>query len=232
MEVTCTRCHQAVEESSTYCPMCGLPQLLYQADTVAGAAQPERRTEPVRDAGSIAWKPALSVAAKLAVPAGILLAIFFLYSVVNESSFLGLLFLMSAAAAWVVAIYMRKQKPSWITIGAGARIGLVTGILSSWTATAVCGLLLFAARYWFNYGKTMDDAWTALVKGPMVAQWNATNADPQVVSQLVTFFLAPQGRATSGIFAVFFLAGTLLLFAIAGGALGARFLARPRRPEV
>ena len=99
MEVTCTRCHQAVEESSTYCPMCGLPQLLYQADTVAGAAQPERRVEPVRDAGSIAWKPAMSIASRLAIPAGILLAIFFLYSVVNESSFLGLLFLMSAAAA-------------------------------------------------------------------------------------------------------------------------------------
>jgi hypothetical protein len=232
MEITCTRCHQAIEDGSTYCPMCGLPQLVYQAESVAGAAQPERRAEPMRDASSIAWKPAMSVAAMLAIPAGILLAIFFLYSVVSESSFLGLLFLMAAAAAWVVAIYTRNQKPAWITIGAGARIGLVTGILSAWTATAASGLLLYGARYWFNYGKTMDDAWTAMVKGPMVAQWNTTNADQQTISQLVTFFLAPQGRATSGLFAVFFLAGTLLLFAVAGGALGARFLARPRRPEV
>jgi hypothetical protein len=31
---------------------------------------------------------------------------------------------------------------------------------------------------------------------------------------------------------IFILAGSLLIFAVAGGALGARFLARPRRPEI
>jgi hypothetical protein len=232
MEITCTRCHQAIEEGSTYCPMCGLPQLVYQADTGAGTAQPERRVEPVRDAASIAWKPAMSVSARLAVPAGIVLAVFFLYSVVNESSFLGLLFLMAAAAAWVVAIYMRNQKPAWITIGAGARIGLMTGIMSAWTATAVCGLLLYGARYWFHYGPNIDDSWTAFIKGPGVAQWNAAGFDAPTIAQLESLFLSPQGRAAFGLFAVLSLAGVVLLFAIAGGALGARFLARPRQPEV
>jgi hypothetical protein len=232
MEITCTRCHQAIKDDSTYCPTCGLPQLMYQADTGAGADQPERRMEPVRDAASIAWKPAMSAAAKLAVPAGIVLAVFFLYSIVNESSFMGLLFLMAAAAAWVVAIYSRNQKPAWITIGAGARIGLVTGILSAWTATAACGMLLYGARYWFNAGKFIDDFWSAAVKGPMLAQWNSTGYDPQAIAQVEALFLSPEGRAGSGLSAVLFLAGWLLLFSVAGGALGARFLTRPRRPEV
>jgi hypothetical protein len=232
MEITCTRCHQAIEDGSTYCAICGLPQLVYQAETGAGAAQPEQLAEPVRDAASIAWKPAMSVAAKLAIPAGVIFAVFFLYSIVNESSFLGVLFLMAAAAAGVVAIYVRGQKPAWLTIGAGARIGLVTGIFSAWTSTAICGLLLYSARYWFNYGKTMDEAWTSMVKGPMVAQWNATGADPQMVTQAVTLLLSPQGRAGFGLLTIFILAGSLLIFAVAGGALGARFLARPRRPEI
>jgi hypothetical protein len=232
MEVSCTRCHQAIEEGSTYCPMCGLPQLVYQAEAGAGAAQPERRMEPVRDAASIAWMPAMSFAARLGIPAGIVLAVLFLFSIVNDSSFLGLLFLMAAPSAWVVAIYMRNQKPAWITIGAGARIGLVTGILSSWTATAVCGLIFFGARYWFNFGRDIDVSWTALVKGPGVAQWNAAGLDAPTIAQFEALFLSPQGRAGIGLFAVFFLAGAVLLFAIAGGALGARFLARPRRPEI
>jgi hypothetical protein len=228
MEITCTRCHQAIEEGSTYCAMCGLPQLVYQADAGAGVAQPEQRMEPVRDAASIAWKPAMSVSAKLAIPAGAIFAI----SIVNESSFLGFLFLMAAASAWVVAIYTRNQKPAWITIGAGARIGLVTGILSAWTATAVSGLLLFGSRYWFGYGKAIDDFWTSLVKGPMLTQWNASGADPQIVAQLMALMLSPEGRAGFSLAAIIFMAASLLLFAIAGGALGARFLARPRQPEI
>lgn len=232
MEITCTRCHQAVEDGSTYCPMCGLPQLMYQADNGAGAAQPERRQEPVRDAASIAWKPAMSQAARLAIPAGTLLAIFFLYSIVNESSFLGLLFLMAAAAAWVVALYMRSQKPTWITIGAGARLGLVTGILSAWTASAICGLLLYGARYWFNAGKVIDGFWTNLVNKQLGEVWSSFGVDPQTTASLKALMLAPQGRAEGFLTMTGELAAALLIFSVAGGALGARFLARPRRPEI
>ena len=46
---------------------------------------------------------------------------------------------MAAAAAWAVVLYMRSQRPAWITIGAGARIGLVTGLLGAWVAAAATG---------------------------------------------------------------------------------------------
>jgi hypothetical protein len=231
MEITCNRCHQALEEGSTFCPMCGLPQLVYEVDASSGALPPERRAEPVRDASTVAWKPAMGVAIRLAVPAGIIFAAFYQYSIVNDTGFLGLLFLMAAAAAWVVALYVRSQRPAWITIGAGARIGLVTGILSTWTCAAICGLLLFAGRYWFNYGKTVDDSWTTMVKGPAAAQWSAAGVDAQTISQWEAMLLSPQGRAGSGLSAVFILSVALLMFAVAGGALGARFLARPGRPQ-
>ena len=188
--------------------------------------------EPVRDAGSIAWRTATGVALKLAAPAGFLYGAVCLISIANDSLFLGLLFLMSAIAAWVVAIYVRNLKPAWITIGAGARIGMVTGIVSAWTSTAVCGLLLFGARYWYGYGKTIDDSWASLVKGTMVPQWQSSGADPATVTQLVTVLLSSEGRAAVGLAGVLLFAGLLLVFSTAGGALGARFLARPIQPEI
>ncbi|HTW81274.1 MAG TPA: hypothetical protein VME23_17130 [Terracidiphilus sp.] len=232
MEITCTRCHQAVEEGSTYCPMCGLPQLWYQADNGAGTAQPERRMEPVRDAGSVAWKPAMSVAAKLAIPAGFVFAIFFLYSLENESAPMGLVFLMGAAAAWVVAIYVRNHKPGWLTVGAGARIGFVTGILSAWTAAAISGLLLFGARYWFGKGAFIDNYWKNVVNSQLVDVWSAFGIDAQSTAYLKAKMLTPQGQAEAFLSMIGELAAAILLFAVVGGALGARFLARPRQPEV
>ena len=74
MEITCNRCHQTVQAENCYCSSCGLPQLVYATDGAQAQAQPERWDEAVRDASSIDWKPALSAALKLAIPAGVLCA--------------------------------------------------------------------------------------------------------------------------------------------------------------
>src|ERR1035438_9198185 len=98
MEITCNRCHQAVLAENSYCPACGLPQLMYGADAPLGQAQPVRWDEPVRDAGSVDWKPALRAALLLAIPAGVLT------SGVSPLGALGLLW-MAIAAAWAVTLY-------------------------------------------------------------------------------------------------------------------------------
>jgi len=55
-----------------------------------------------------------------------------------------------------------RDRP-WITIGAGARIGLVTGVLGGWMAAATTGFVLFAMRFWFHAGSFYDDLWQNLV---------------------------------------------------------------------
>lgn len=225
MEITCSRCHQPVETGSSYCPVCGLPQLVYSAENGAGQGQPERWNQAVRDAASIEWKPALRVTAMLAVPAGVLCS---LLSPLNVFALL----VMSATAVWVVALYMRSQRPAWITIGAGARLGLVTGVLGSWTAAAVSGVALYAARYWFHSGKFFDDFWDSMVNEQMAQQWTSMGVDAQTVAVTKAWMLSPQGRAAGVLGTVVFLVAGLLAFSIAGGALGARFLGRRRRPEV
>jgi hypothetical protein len=46
------------------------------------------------------------------------------------------------------------------------------------------------------------------------------------------WLLSPEGRAGSMLGFILFLVAALVLFAVGGGALGARLLARSRRPEV
>lgn len=225
MEQTCNRCHQTVPDGSCYCAVCGLPQIVYSAENAAGQGQPERWNQAVRDAGSIDWRPGLRLALSLAVPAGIVCS---LLSPVNVLALL----VMTATSAWVVALYMRNQRPAWITIGAGARLGLVTGLMAGWTSAAASGVALYAARYWFHSGKIFDDFWQTMVSQQMVQQWTAMGVDAQTIAITRALMLSPQGRAGGVLCALAFLVGALLVFSVAGGALGARFLGRPRRPEI
>ncbi|MGD0346044.1 MAG: zinc ribbon domain-containing protein [Terracidiphilus sp.] len=221
MELTCIRCHQTVQDGYCYCPTCGLPQLIYSAETSADAGQSDRWGEAVRDANTVDWKSALRSALLLAIPAGLLC------SILSPVGIFGLL-LMGATAAWAVVLYMRSQRPAWITVGAGARIGLVTGVLGGWTAAAMTGLSLYAMRFWLHQGSTFDSFWQELVNQQQ-AQGTAVGADVQTLAAVKALMISAEGRAGLVLFGIAFLMATLVLFAIAGGALSARLLARTRR---
>lgn len=223
MEVTCIRCHQTVQDGSCYCPNCGLPQLVFSAENAGEAGQGERWGDAVRDASTIDWSSALRSTLILAIPAGILCAMLL------PANILGLL-LMGATAAWVVALYMRGHRPARITVGAGARIGFVTGVVASWTAAAISGLSLYAMRFWLHQGGWFDNLWQDFVNR-WQAQEAALGADAQNVAAIKVLILSPEGRAGFILFMIAFLMGTLVLFAIAGGALSARMLTRTRRSE-
>lgn len=233
MEITCTRCHQTIQDENCYCPTCGLPQLVYTPDGAPGQALPERLNEPVRDASSVDWKPGLRAALLLAIPAGLL------SSGLSPVGVLGL-FWMSAAAAWAVVLYVRTQKPAWITIGAGARIGLVTGLLAGWLAFSISGGTLFVERYALHQSSQIDGEWKSRVdmSQQLTQQWTAgmNTADAAQAqatkTQIQNFMLTPEGHAGFEFFGFAINAIFLLFFAAGGGALGARLLARNRRPEI
>lgn len=230
METTCNRCHQPVTAESCYCPSCGLPQLVYSAEPGAIPASSERWPEAVRDASSIDWKPAMRAALVLAVPAGLL------SSGISPLSPLGI-FWMGAAAAWAVALYMRKQHPAWITIGAGARLGLVTGLIAGWLAFGFSGAGLFVTRVAMHQGNQIDSTWIEVVnkiyqqtqqlEAQMSTPTNAGQADAQR-----RWMLSPEGHAGFQTIGLAWYCLLLVLFAVAGGAIGARMLGRRRRPTV
>jgi len=233
MEILCTRCHQAVLSENCYCASCGLPQLTYEAEGGGGQVRAEHLPAAVQDASSVAWKSALRAALLLAVPAGLL------SSGVSPLGFMGLLW-MGMGAAWAVGLYVRSQRPAWITIGAGARIGLVTGLLAGWLAFSVSGGALVVERYALHQASQIDSEWKTRVEASqqMTRQWTAglSSADPAQAqaaqAQVENWMLSPWGHAGIELFG--FATNTILLlfFATGGGAMGARFLGRTRLPEV
>ncbi len=229
MEINCSRCHQPVERESCYCPSCGLPQLVYATEGEGAPGEPEPWKEAVRDAGSVDWKPALRAAMMLAVPAGLLSC------GISPVGILGL-FWMSAAAAWAVTIYVRGQRPAWITMGAGARIGLVTGLLAAALAFTVSGGALFVERFALHQAGSIDAAWKTQVEASnQMTQQLMTQmgmVDQAQLQAQKSLMLSPEGHAGIETFGMVSNALFLLLFASAGGAMGARLLARSRRPEI
>jgi hypothetical protein len=234
MEVTCTRCHQTIQTENCYCPACGLPQLVYPENVPPGQTPPVRWDGTGRDAGSVDWKPALRAALLLAVPAGLL------SSGVSPLGALGLIW-MAIAAAWAVTLYMRSRRPAWITLGAGVRIGLVTGLLAGWLAFGVSGSALFVQRFLLHQSSQIDGIYKTLVldKFQEKAQQMLAGMGPSDAAQLQTqlaqiqgWMQSPEGHAGFWAFGLAFNSLFLLFFAAAGGALAARMLARARKPEV
>ena len=229
MEITCHRCHQTVEAENCYCPTCGLPQLVYATDSPAAQAQPEHWDETVRDAATIDWKPALRVALLMAAPAGVMCSMF-------SPLGLGGWILMAASAAWAVSLYMRSQRPAWLTIGAGARIGLVTGLLGAWLAFGISGGDLFVKRYLLHQSTQMDAEWKANVdlSQQLTQQWvtQMGMADSAQLQAQRNWMLSPEGHAGLAVFSFASNSIFIILFGIAGGATGARLRARSRKPEI
>jgi hypothetical protein len=233
METTCTRCHQAIPADGLYCPACGLPQLVYAGEDSLAPAQPGVWTDVLRDAGAVDWKQALRVVFLMAIPAGLL------SSELSPVGLFGLVWI-AVAAAWSVALYARRQRSAQqafrMTTGAGARIGLATGILAGWCTFAASSASLFASRFLLHQGKDSDDRWKSLV-AEMSQQWqamSAANPDPQaaeIFKSLAAWFLSPEGKATYTLCGLVMLETLLLIVAVLGGAIGARMISGPSRQQ-
>jgi hypothetical protein len=225
MEVTCTRCHQAILAENCYCPVCGLPQLVYPVEVTSGQTPQQRWDGTGRDAGCVDWKPALRTAMLLAIPAGVL------SSDASQAGRMGL-FWMTMAAVCSVALYMRSQRPAWITIGAGARIGLVTGLLAGWLAFGVSSCALFVQRFLLHQSSQIDVEWKTYVEASQQFAAQMGISDAAQMQAQKALMLSPEGHAGFATFSIVFNAAFLLLFAAAGGALGARLVGRTRQPGV
>ena len=244
MELTCQRCHETLRGDDRYCPVCGLPQLLYVASeeplTALGQSSDQDSESVGRGGGlggglnvaggmTIAWRPALRAAMMLAVPAAVLC---------SGLTPIGLI-CMAGAAAWAVSLYSRRARTGWLSTGIGARIGLLTGLMASWLTLGMDGLSLWVERFLLHQGSQIDSLWTSQVMSnfdrnqQMVAQMGmATAQSTQFAQALKVWMLSGDGRAGIALSGVLTVAAFLILFGTVGGAVGARFLRQPRTPRV
>ena len=177
-------------------------------------------------ASGIAWRPALQAAILLAIPASVL-----------SAAPIGFV-CMAGASAWAVHLYAKRIHASGISTGAGARIGLVTGLMASWLSVGLDGFFLWLARFPLHQGSAIDSMWATVVLKPLdqkqqeMAQ--AGVATPQTIEfahHLRDFMTSSNGKAAMTMMSLCVATLLLILFATVGGALGARLSTQTRRPS-
>jgi hypothetical protein len=112
--------------------------------------------------------------------------------------------------------------------------------MGGWLAFSASGGALFLERYVFHQSSQIDADWKARVEmsQQMGQQWTAGMGQGDAAeveaarAQIQGYMLSPEGHAGWEAFSYASNSIFLMLFAVAGGALGARVLARTRRPEV
>jgi len=229
LEAICQRCHETLREADRYCPACGLPQLLFvEADAVTEVAGTTATDAvPIPDGGDIAWKQALQMAILVAIPAGVLC---------SRMGVLDWIWIM-LASVWVVRLYARRVAALRVTASVGVRIGLVMGVLTSWLVLAiVCGQE-WVQRYLLHQGGQMDADFESSVQLGMTRNQELITsmglASGEVASKmqsLKALYLSPEGHAGIFLTGILFGLAFLILFAMVGGALGARLAPQMRRP--
>lgn len=221
MEQVCHRCSGAVHEPDIFCPHCGAPQLRYEApEESADQANttPAQRMGARGDLSSVRWREAIRTAAILSIPAGLL------------SSLLGLEALWVIAGGIVVISLYRRRTGILPSSGMGWRLGALLGLFAGVVATATDGIASVVQRYVFHQGALIDKHYRDAIQlsskmyGDMFATSNPVVADAIVKTQ--HFRLTPDGAAAMALANAALLVASMLIFAAAGGALGARLSAR------
>ncbi|MHB8303173.1 MAG: hypothetical protein ACYDC6_10115 [Acidobacteriaceae bacterium] len=223
MEQVCYRCSATVDPEAYYCQQCGAPQVRYvprDAGDVPAADDPLAHSlfhRPER-VGSIDWHLAIRIALTVAMVVGILSALLAAGSVLW----------VAIGAVVVVGMYRRRQPLAVLTPRVGARIGALVGILAASIALAGNALLLVVQRFGLHQGSQIDLQLSAIVKQ---AADHASSMDPQApVTTFTNFWLSAEGRIGLVLLTMAFLSVLIVLFAIAGGVLGAQmYKSSPRR---
>lgn len=221
MELVCHRCSATIEPEAYYCQQCGAPQLRYvqQEDIAASAGSGTDgipRHAGTEHPGAIHWKLTIQIAVLVAIGVGLLSTLLAAGSVLW----------VAVGAVVVIGIYHRRQPQTLLGPRVGARIGALVGLLAASVAIAGNAVFLVIQRYAMHQGNTIDGQLTSIVKQ---AAEHAAAMDPQApVQTFVNFWLSAEGRTGLILLTMGFLSVLILLFAIAGGVLGAQIYRSPR----
>jgi ribosomal protein L40E len=215
MDLVCHRCSATLEPEAHYCPECGAPQIRYVADE-GEAAQAIPGTTINIQAGAaetsatVSWKMVIRIAAVVGTAVGVLSAVLAAGSVLW----------VAVGAVVAMGIYHRRRPLTRLAPRVGARVGALLGLIAATVAFATNSVLLVVQRYGMHQGNEIDTQLTSIVKQ---AAARAANMDPQApVTTFTNFWLSAEGRIGLILLTMAFLSALIVLFAIAGGILGAQ----------
>ena len=225
MDPVCHRCGTALSSpDELFCQHCGAPQLRYEpseeaAPAVAIPQTPGRNLDLYSSKAAIL--SALTVGALVAIPMGLLSSIY------NFS----LLWIIGGGIA--SAVLYRHRVGIAPTGRLGWRIGGLAGLLAAFISLGLYSLRSVIQRFALH----SDDAEIqvhSLAQQFAVAVTQANRSNPQTAdaaAQLSRFWLSPDGAAAMALFTAALFTFSLVLFAAAGGAIGARIASIGKRTE-
>jgi len=191
---SCYQCGVLVEDGTAFCRQCSAPQIRVAGPELPASAPvpaedlPSTRPYPVAFPAAMEWSHALSAAALAGLVAAVAMAI------TGGGFGLGML----ASGAFAVLIYHRRSPQTTLTAGVGARLGVVTGFISSVALALLLSLEQVASR---------------------------AGTDPQT-QQAVEFLRSPQGLTLMLCLGLLVTLLLFMLCSSIGGAISAALLSK------
>ena len=226
MDLVCHRCGTVLNSpDELFCPHCGAPQLRYEpADEAVASVTPSQKTAPGR-LDLVSWKAAivsaLIIASLISIPVGLL-------STIYDFS---LIWVVGGGIA-AVALYRRRVGVP-PTGRMGWRIGGLLGLLAAFISVAVFSARSVIQRYALHSSQPELQV-HSLAQQIAAAAGQANYSNPQTAAAaayLVHFWLSPDGAAAIVLGTAATFALCMVLFAAAGGAIGARIASIGNRAQ-
>jgi hypothetical protein len=219
METLCHRCGNTLHEGQSFCPHCGVPQLVVDTSESAGPPQPSQRL--AADPSRVEWRVAITYAVLLSIPVGLLSAL------AGMSS----LFVI-AGGFGAIALY-RKRTEAFTDGSVGWRVGAILGAAAASVASLADGIRLLIERYLLHHGADIDGQFAnvaqQLADQALRSNSQAMQQAPELVHNWASFWLSADGHAAIQLLTAFMVSAGMVLFAATGGAIAGRILSvRPR----
>jgi hypothetical protein len=223
--IPCVRCQADLPDGGgmLFCPACGAPQLRVSEDEIAAAAAALAGANVPRspDMRLIQWPAAIYVSLICGVASGILCSL-----LVGELHFLLVLWTLTCAIAGV-GLYSRRFPRAGMSIGIGARIGLLCGLFSAGVSTLLSSLVLVAQRFLFGQGHEIDSSMDEMVR--QASATSAQFAPPGQANPFLEMLKRPEGHSILLVILMIMLFGFTVLLALFGGIAGGHYFSLKRK---
>ena|ERR1700678_372894 len=223
MDHPCYRCGHSIEDGKPFCQQCGAPQIRVamsepsvESMPAGSASMPEqsRELEP-RSLGIPASSLSLSWTHSLK-PCALAAAIAVVLQILGLNPFVGAL-----VAGFLAAAFSRRRvSGTAIRAGAGARVGVLSGLLLFGMSTIP---EMFAVAVLHKGAEMRSQMMEKL-------QQMATRYPGPEIQPFLDFVKSPDGFAIMMVASVIFALVAFIVLGGLGGALGAAFLGRNDRP--
>jgi hypothetical protein len=223
MDHPCYKCGHSIEDGKPFCQQCGAPQIRVPVSEPSAESMPAGSAsmlEQSRDLGpgplgipagslSVGWTHALKPCALAAAVAVVL-------QILGLNPFVGAL-----AAGFLAAAFSRRRvSGTAIRAGAGARLGVLSGLLLFGMSTIP---EMFAVAVLHKGAEMRSQMMEKL-------QQMATRYPGPEIQPFLDFVKSPDGFAIMMVASVIFALVAFVVLGGLGGALGAAFLGRNDRP--